>query len=306
MFEEAPTAQLSSPARDGVDGLDATEPTVVSISDIHGYLRAARSALLTLSDHPAFDPVVTRDSTDRLQWAGGDEFVLVFNGDLFDRGPDSGTVASMVARLAAQAPDGHVRVTLGNHEMCVLTPDRFGWQCWAANRTDEQRRAFVERIGEGLVVAAYEGHSVTYAHAGRPEPYRAGALNGDLVNAAGRLLSAIGTDQDYRTQREIIDAYPAVLGLGGATGREPGAGITWLDLAHMPADAPPQVVGHTRQDRPRRTGNVICQNTIRNNQGEEGGEAVVVETPGRLVALVRDPQGGVRTREFSLPSGRHT
>ncbi len=301
MFEEAPTTQLLSPARDSVAGLDATEPTIVSISDIHGYPRAARSALLTLSDHPAFDSVVTRGPADRLQWAGGDEFVLVFNGDLFDRGPDSAAVGSMVARLAAQAPDGHVRVTLGNHEMCILTPDRFGWQCWAANRTDDQRRAFVERIGEGLVVAAYEGHSVTYAHAGRTEPYRAGAVNGELVNAAGQLLTAVGTDQDYRAQREIIEAYPAVLGLGGANGREPGAGIAWLDLAHMPADAPPQVVGHTRQDSPRRTGNVVCQDTIRNNQGDAGGEAVVVETPERLVALVRDPQGGVRTRELSLP-----
>lgn len=33
----------------------------------------------------------------------------------------------MVERLPEQAPPGHVRVTFGNHEMGVLTPDFFDW-----------------------------------------------------------------------------------------------------------------------------------------------------------------------------------
>jgi hypothetical protein len=303
MFDDAPTPSLASPARDGVGGLDADRPTIVSLPDIHGYVQPARSALQTLADHPDFDPVVTADPAEGLQWAGGEDFVLVFNGDLIDRGPDTEAVVGMVTRLAEQAPDGHVRVTLGNHEMGVLAPDRFGWTGWfSAACTDDQRRAFADRIDEGFVVAAYEGHTVTYAHAGRPEPYETTALNDNLVAAAERLRNAVGTGQYPATQLAAIDAYPEVLGLGGATGRGPGAGVAWLDLTHMPEDAPPQVLGHTRHERPRRKGNVLCANTIRNTKNREGGEAVVVETPDRLLALARESSGGVRTYQFTLPA----
>ncbi len=303
MFDDPLIPPLSEPERDGVDGLDSDEPpTVVSVSDVHGYLQPARSALLTLADHPDFDPVVTMDPAEGLQWTGGEEFVLVFNGDLFDRGPDNDAVAAMVARLARQAPEGHVRVTLGNHEMGVLVPDCFGWDYWYSGKCDTtDRRAFIDRVHEGLVVAGYEGHNVTYAHAGRPEPYEVGALNDDFAAAAGWLGEAAGTEADAATQRDVIAAFPEVLGMDGRTGRGPGAGVAWLDFEHMPADAPPQVVGHTRQDRPRRKGDVICQNTIRSTNRREGGEAAVVETPDRLAALARDPRGGVRVYGFAVP-----
>jgi hypothetical protein len=102
-------------------------------------------------------------------------------------------------------------------------------------------------------------------------------------------------------QTEVIDGYPEVLGLSGRTGRGADAGIAWLDFEYMPEDAPLQVVGHTRQDNPRRRGNVVCQNVIRNNRREDGGEAVLVETPDSLVALGRDADGDVMDHEFSLP-----
>ena len=290
---------VDGPARDGVAGLPGT-PTVVSISDIHGYLGAARSALLTLSDHPDYDPVVEPGPDGGLEWAGND-YVLVFNGDLVDRGPDSDRVVATVARLLAQAGPERVRVTLGNHEMGVLTPDRFGWGGWySGSRSPAERRALVDRVRAGHVVAAYGGYRVTYAHAGRPSPYDAGALNDQLVAAVEDLDAAIGTPADRETQLAAIEAYPDVLGLGGRTGRGPGAGVAWLDFAHLPADAPPQVIGHTRHDEPTRKGVVVCGNVIRNNVHREGGEAVLVETPESLVALVRDGDGGVRER-FSLP-----
>lgn len=291
---------VDGPARDSVGGLAGT-PTVVSISDIHGYLGAARSALLTLSDHPDYDPVVEVGPDGALQWAGND-YVLVFNGDLVDRGPDSDRAVAMVARLVAQAGPEQVRVTFGNHEMGILTPDRFGWGGWySGSRSPAQRRAFVDRVRAGHVVAAYEGYRATYAHAGRPDPYDPGMLNDQLVVAAGDLDAAIGTPEDYEAQLAAIEAYPDVLGLGGRTGRGPGAGVAWLDFANLPADAPPQVVGHTRHDEPTRRGAVVCQNVIRNTLQREGGEAVLVETPDRLVALVREADGGVRERSFSLP-----
>ena len=285
--------------RDGVDPLGT--PTVVSVSDIHGYYGSARSALLALADHPDHEAVVEPDGEGGLTWAGND-YVLVFNGDLVDRGPDNERVLELVSRLVAEAGPDRVRVTLGNHEMGLLTPDRFGWGTWySGSRSPAERRGFVDRIRAGHVVAAYRGHRVTYAHAGRPEPYDVGALNDELVAAVEDLEPAIGTPEDVDAQRAAIEDYPAVLGLGGQTGRGPGAGVAWLDFEYLPEDAPPQVVGHTRHDEPTRTGNVVCQNVIRNNAGRRGGEAVLVETPDSLVALVRNEDGDVRERAFSLP-----
>lgn len=63
---------LSPPVADSVEGLaDAGQepPTIVSISDVHGYLEPARSALLTLTDHPEFDPLVISDEDGTPHWA---------------------------------------------------------------------------------------------------------------------------------------------------------------------------------------------------------------------------------------------
>lgn len=302
MFGNHETEQVVPPLRDGIHGFTDQSPTIVSISDIHGFLRPARSSLLTLTDHPDYDPIVEPGRLARLQWVGGEEYVLVFNGDLFDRGPQSKKIAALVERLAEQAPPGHVRVTFGNHEMGVLTPDFFDWGDWySATRTDEQRRMFIRNVRDGHVVAAYEGYNVTYAHAGLPNPYDVETLNDRFVEGVNDLDESIGTEADSEQQEQLILDYPGVFGVDGETGRGPDAGVAWLDFEFMPADAPPQVVGHTRQDSPVRHGNVICQNVIRNNRRKDGGEAVIVETPDRLVALGRTADDSVEEHEFSLP-----
>jgi hypothetical protein len=53
---------------------------------------------------------------------------LIFNGDLVDRGNKNEAVLRMVSRLAAQAPPGRVRVTLGNHEAIALSADYFWFE----------------------------------------------------------------------------------------------------------------------------------------------------------------------------------
>ncbi|MEF8936668.1 MAG: metallophosphoesterase [Halovenus sp.] len=293
---------VASPARDGVDGLDGT-PTIVSISDIHGLLPEARRALLTLSDHPEYDPVVESGRLRKLQWAGGDDYVLVFNGDLIDRGAHNEGVVELVERLVEQAPPGHVRVTFGNHEMGVLTPDVFNWHNWySMTRSDRQRQSFIEAVADGHVVAAYEGYNVTYAHAGRRECYDVPEINDELVAGAELIAESIGTDADADVQKELLTAYPRVFGLDGETGRGPEAGIAWLDFEYMSSDAPRQIVGHTRQDNPIRRGNVICQNVLRNSRQREGGEAVLVETPETIAALGRGADGSVQEHVFSLPA----
>lgn len=303
MFEDIDAASVTPPERDSVTALEnGTSPTIVSISDIHGYLSAARSVLLAVGEHPDYDPVVETDGARRLQWAGNDEYVLVFNGDLTDRGVHSAEVVEMAARLTEQAPPGHVRVTFGNHEMGVLTPDVFDWGDWySMDRTDDQRRGFVDAIRDGHVVAAYEGYSVTYAHAGLQEPYDVTELNESFLAGAEEIEAAIGTEEERTVQERVITEYPDVYGLGGQTGRGPDAGVAWLDFEYMPSDAPPQIVGHTRQDAPIREGSVVCENVIRNNRRGDGGEAVILETPERIVALGRAADGSVREHEFRMP-----
>jgi hypothetical protein len=301
VFAAHETGPISPPVRDSVAAL-SQRPTVVSISDIHGFLGEARSALLTLTDHPEYDPVVESDAARRLHWAGGDEYVLVFNGDLIDRGPQSDRVVEMVDRLVDEAPTGHVRVTVGNHEMGVLTPALYGWSNWyAGTRSERERRSFIEQIRDGHVVAAYEGYNVTYAHAGQPDPYEVSTVNETLVEGATALFEGLGEPDAIDREAAIVDEYPQVFGYGNESSRGPGAGITWLDFEHMPEDAPPQVVGHSRQDAPTRRGNVLCENVIRENRRSDGGEAVVVETPDSIRAVGRTPDGGVDEHVFSLP-----
>ncbi|WP_415381492.1 metallophosphoesterase [Halosimplex sp. TS25] len=289
-------------ARDGVAGLDADSPRIVSLSDLHGYLDDARRALTALGDHPDYDPLVEADDDGNLHWVGGDESVLVVNGDLVDRGPDNEGVIELVERLAREAPPGHVRVTLGNHEWGVLFRDLVNWEAWfSGQRSDGERRQLCESIGRGGLVAAYEGYNFTYAHAGLVADYDAATLNDRLVDAALELRETVGTPEDVDTQRRLVDEYRQVLGLGRQGGRGFGAGVAWLDFQFLPGTAQPQIVGHTRQDEPVQKGNVVCENVIRANQSGTGGQAVLVETPEGLASLARTDDAGVERSEFEIP-----
>lgn len=282
--------------RDSVEGIASeTEdpPTIVSLSDIHGYLDEARSALLTLRDHPEFSPIVTADDAGQLHWAD-ENYVLVFNGDLIDRGPANKEVLELVTRLAAEAPPERVRVTLGNHEAILLSPEHFGFQDWYSCQVDSQtRRTILNRITAGEIVAAYQGYNVTYVHAGSGDAIDVREVNDSLETAAEALLTASRTGEDTLVQRRVLDDYPTVLGVGKHHLKGRGAGIVWLDFERLPTDAPPQVVGHTRHNEPARKGNVFCQNVLRNNLDQDGGEAVFIESPGALDALVRGRDGDV-------------
>lgn len=275
-------------------------PAIVSISDIHGYLEAARSALLTLNDHPEYEPVVTQNEEGNLQWAGND-YVLVFNGDLVDRGPANVETVQMAARLIEQAPTGRVRVTLGNHEMGVLTPDLFRWGGWYSGQVgDAGRRSLASVIRNGHIVAAYQGYNVIYAHAGQNDQYDVHSVNDDLAEAAGHLAGHIGGTEDATRQQQIVDNNPLVFGMGSGHPKGPDAGLIWLDFRHIGEDAPPQVVGHTRHDRVAQTGSVICENVIRKTLDSPGGEAVLVEDQDELVSLRRDQSGDVQQYSWTI------
>lgn len=285
--------------QDRTDGVEAVEgtPTVVHVSDIHGYLETARSALLAVGESERFEPVVTTDEEGRLHWAGNDH-VLVVNGDLIDRGPENEASLALVWRLLEEAPPGRVRYHLGNHEQAILLPGQVRWPDAFSTGLDRgARRAFLERIADGDVTVAFEGYEYTYSHAGSNQPFSAAALNDDLRAAAGELRSALGTDDERAVQERVAASHSRLFGLGEPSSRGPGAGCCWLDFEHLDRSAPPQVVGHTMQTEPVRKGNVVCGNVIRRNESRPWGEGVLVETPETLYGVLRGLDRKVRTVE---------
>ena len=56
-------------------------PAVVHISDIHGYIEDARSALLAVGETDTYDPIVVADDTGTLHWADND-YILIINSAL--------------------------------------------------------------------------------------------------------------------------------------------------------------------------------------------------------------------------------
>lgn len=292
---------ISPPLRHGVAELvkqSESPPLIVSLSDIHGYLTEARSALQTLTDHPEYDPIVIQDDDGHLHWADNN-YILVFNGDLVDRGPENEGVLALVSRLIKEAPPGRVRVTLGNHEAFILSPEHFGFEQWFAGQvTTRDRLMFFEAITDGYVIASYEGYNYTYAHAGSSERYETDDVNETLVDAVSVLEATTGTLDDATSQSAVLETHDRVLGVGNRYYKGPDAGIVWLDFKHLRGDAHPQIVGHTRHDEPQEKGNVFCQNILRNNLSTPGGEGVFIESPSSLSALVRG--GDTRVTELSL------
>ncbi|WP_435102554.1 metallophosphoesterase [Halarchaeum sp. P4] len=274
-----------------VDAFDG-EPTVVQISDIHGYLADARSALRAVGETDRFDPVVTADDDGTLHWADND-YVLVVNGDLIDRGPANDACLDLVWRLHREAPAGRVRYHIGNHELAILLPALVGWRSeYSVSLTPEEHRAFLERVANGDVTAAFEGYNYTYSHAGRNEAFQVADVNERVRDAARDLLE---TDSEH-VQRRLHDRHADVFGIGDSHGgRGPDAGLCWMDFEYLDANAPPQVVGHTKQFEATRKGNVVCGNVIRMNHRSPGGEGVLVETSDDLTAVRRTSSGGVTT-----------
>jgi len=279
---------------DSATQIEATPP-IVHISDIHGYLEDARSALMAVGDTDTYDPVVTTDETGTIHWADND-YILVINGDLVDRGPDNDACLEMVWRLLDEAPAGRVRYHIGNHEMAILVPSLFRWpNTYSTSMGGPQRRSFVQRIIDADVTAAFEGYNYTYSHAGSNESIDSAAVNSALREAASTLLDSMGTHHETQTHDQIVAQYDRLFAIGEDSARGSAAGLLWMDFQHLEKTVPPQIVGHSMRERPVRKGNVVCGNVIRMNQRSKGGEGVLIETPEELTFVHRDRGGAVRT-----------
>lgn len=266
-------------------------PTIVSISDIHGYLDAARNALTAVGETEEFDPVVTVDEDGKLHWAGND-YMLLVNGDLIDRGDQNRECIELVERLSSEAPQGRVRYHIGNHEMAVLFRDRFGWPgVFSVEMPYDERRSFIERVAAGDITAAFDGYNYTYSHAGDNERIDVAEVNEDVREVGEKLVEMM--DEGRYDEQHINVSRRQVFQTGGRTGRGKSAGIFWMDFRHMEETAPAQVVGHSRHVKPTRVGEAICQNVIRENLNSPGGEAVVLETPEKTFSVTNTSQSPV-------------
>lgn len=285
---DAPVQTRETSTIDDFDG----SPAIVSISDIHGYYEPAHSALTAVGD--VRDPVVTEDSSGQLHWADSN-YILLFNGDLIDRGDENESVLETALRLKQEAPPGRVRLHLGNHEMAIMLPDVLHWpRTYSGQLTQEARVSFVDQVRSGVWNAAFEGYNHTYSHAGRESSFDATSVNTRLRTCADEVHEEMTGAGDGSVQEDVPEQYDLLFGLD-RDGRGPDAGLLWMDFLHMPRDAPPQIVGHSRQTEVVRKGNVVCQNTIRSNLGSIGGEAVVIETPNEVTVVTRDGSGTATT-----------
>jgi hypothetical protein len=274
-----------------VGHLDGTPP-VVHISDIHGYFQTAISALTALGEAQD-DPVVVTDEDGMPHWAGND-YVLIFNGDLIDRGPDNQKCLEMVWRLQDEAPSGRVHYHLGNHEMAILLPEVIGWRdTFSIEMSQSDRQDFLTRILDGEVTIAFKGYTYTYSHAGSNNTIHPAEANALLRKAVNTLLEHADASHQYGLQSRVARRHQPLFELGENGGRGPSAGICWLDFQYLNPSAPPQVVGHTPHNRPLRTGNVVCGDVIRINHTSPGGEGVLIETADQLRFVGRSPDGGI-------------
>lgn len=294
------STETDTPSHDAISEVGPADASleIVSLSDVHGYLDSARSALRAVGEIGGRAPVVEPDGEGNLHWADN-EYVLVFNGDLVDRGPDSAETVDLAFRLMREAPSGRVRYHLGNHEMAILLPQVLNWVDTYSHELDsDTRREFIETVASGQVTAAFEGYNHVYTHAGDATTLDVSRLNQQTRTAARTLLAAISEGQFDSTQKAIPSEYSDVFGLGDPFGRGPEAGVLWMDFSHMPADAPSQIVGHTMHSEPTRKGQTLCQNVIRQNQGSDGGEGVFVESAESVIAATRTEDGDVHTTEI--------
>lgn len=113
-----------------------TSERVVAFADVHGAFDDWTRLLRELQ-------VIDADNN----WVGGRSH-LVSTGDLVDRGPDSRKVVELLMQLQrqARAAGGDVHLTLGNHEVMVMTGDlryvsEAEFAAFAADETPADREA---------------------------------------------------------------------------------------------------------------------------------------------------------------------
>jgi len=178
----------------------------------------------------------------------------------------------------------------------VLMPRLLGWPgTFSTELNTKKRQEFFDRILDGKIAAAFDGHNYTYSHAGSNDPISPNKVNTDLREATETIVDNMGDRLEDRVHRQLTKQYDRIFALSSDGGRGKAAGICWMDFQYLEKSAPPQIVGHSMRNRPTRKGNVVCGNIIRINTDSQGGEGVLVETPNDLTFVRRNHDGTVST-----------
>ena len=118
----------------------STSARVVAFADVHG---AYDDWVALLQEVGVVD--------EELNWSGGNTH-LVSVGDLVDRGPGSRAVVELMMKLdgQAEAAGGAVHMTLGNHEVMVMTGDlRYvsaeEFAAFADDESEQEREHFYQQ-----------------------------------------------------------------------------------------------------------------------------------------------------------------
>ncbi|HET6987289.1 MAG TPA: metallophosphoesterase [Kribbella sp.] len=191
------------------------------MSDIHGYPDKLK---VSLHEAGLTDAEGNWSDQDARLW---------FLGDFFDRGPDGIGVLRSVRELIDQAPDGAIRMLLGNHEILALGMRKFGdtfiphdgitlrsfERSWALNGgqdrdqellTDEEADWLLDRPMLGLDAGHLLMHSDTAEYVEWGDTI-------DRINAAAR--AELHSD-DIEVWWEIWRRMTARYAFRGATGPE--------------------------------------------------------------------------------------
>lgn len=273
------------------------EQPVIAVSDVHGHVDEMVETVNAAHDYVDDGDLIEYDG-DSYSWGDG-EYGLVINGDLLDRGPQNVEALELVDDLVADDPD-RLGYTLGNHEMYGMFPDLVAdyyadgdpvedHSFWYV-MDDDHREQLLTYVAEGVIEPVVETE-ITYVHGGAQELPPADDLAYTTRRMGASLLHAVRRDaEDYRQVQEDffertpepradIDAegiYDALLGVERTDDGDiaAGSGLVWERFHNLPADVPPQVVGHTRgtylsdvldehTENPTQHGNAVDINTLR-------------------------------------------
>lgn len=274
----------------------------ICITDIHGYLDRAVSALRGLEERTGMDLLEDREWNSRHE--------LIVNGDVFDRGPQN----REALRWSFRNADVYL---IGNHEFFAAFPDvtsEFMSPSYFRNHgeqglywremKEETRHRLLEKIAGGELKAAHSGPEYVYSHSGSDQGPEVEQLNSDLEEAGEKLVKAHRRKMEgeegafEEAQREIVEVvqtgkgselrsrYPDLFDVRrDADGRTATGGIVWNRFYNLDTEVP-QVVGHTKGSdmkeegftgNPQWRGAAVNINTIRDAVRTGSEIAVTVE-----------------------------
>jgi|GEM_PF-384540 hypothetical protein len=222
---------------------------IVYVGDIHGDLNAVETVF---SRFPR------------------NEYVLVFMGDVVDRGPDSRSVLTHIAQEKLKAPLG-IHLLMGNHEahsVSTFRPAEF----WDSLRIDESER--LAHHLEKLPLAAWHPTGILATHGGIPDLPSREAIDGIALGDDSWRAITWGDWVDKDSEQTGVGKRPS-FGPTAFAERTSQLGVTLHIRSHQPT-----CPLYSFADR--------CLTLFTSSSYGDGKRRVALLRPGKLVTTARD------------------